>query len=182
MNRSTALLLSLVVIVCLPIVASSNEPPTYKGMVCVGWVKPEAQAVTDGDSTGEELVVNTQLTEPEKRELYYANQESDAAFAKKGAVENKILANHHLLFLPGNGSDWLRQGPCGDTPMIRADEYHITEFVPSNPKYPGDGNVLMTSYYHEDSAKCRTYFAEKRKHAVKAEYGRGLDTYVPEQP
>jgi hypothetical protein len=170
----------LVMAGCLPILASSDVAPTYKGMVCIGWTKPQSEAMSDGDSSGEELVVNTSLTEDEKEELYYARQEEEAAMHKESAVEEKILAHHHLLFPLSNGSDWMRKGECGDTPMIRLGEYHITEFVPSNPKYPGDDNWEMKSYYHADPAKCRVYFAEKRKRAVAAKYGaEANDAYVP---
>jgi hypothetical protein len=155
-----------------------DDPPTYKGLVCTGWTKPEAQAIADGESSGEQLVVNTPLTEREKKELYEARQEEEVAMRKESAIENSILSHHHLLFPLVEGSEWLRQGPCGEAPMIRFDEYHITEFVPSNPKYPGDDNWMMT-YYHADPAKCRAYFAEKRKRAVKAQYGPATDTYVP---
>jgi hypothetical protein len=157
---------------CAVFMAASegDMPPKYKGLVCMGWVKPDAQAVADGDSQGEALVVNTDLTADEKKQLYDANQESAAAFRKREAVENGILAHHHLLFPLSHGSDWMREGPCGDTPMIRLDEYHITQFVPSNPKYPGDNNWEMTGYRHEDPAKCRAYFADMRKRAVKAKY------------
>jgi hypothetical protein len=171
--------LIVVIAICLPIAADSNEAPTYKGLVCMGWVKPEAQAVADGDSEGDALVVNTPLTEKEKRELYYARQEEYAAMHKESVVEASILNHHHLLFPLSHGSDWMRKGPCGDTPMIRSGEYHITEFVPSNPKYPGNGNRMM-AYYHADSAKCRAYFAELRKKAVKAKYGTDADeAYMP---
>ncbi len=158
---------------------AADAPPTYKGLICMGWAKPEAQAVSDGDSSGEQLVVNTPLTESEKEQLYYANQESDAAFEKLTATENKILANHRLLFPSRNGSEWLRQGPCGDTPMIRSGEYHITQFVPSNPLYPS-ANTAIVLFDHGDASNCRSYFAEQRKHAVKAKYGSDAnDNYQP---
>lgn len=161
-------------------VNGDEAPPTYKGLVCVGWTKPEAQAITDGDSPGEKLVVNTPLTASEKKQLYYARQETSAVIHKENAVESSILAHHHLLFPLSSGSDWMRQGPCGDTPMIRSDEYHITQFVPSNPHYPGDHNWVMESVYHSDPEKCRSYFSEMRKHAVTAMYGAAAsDKYIP---
>lgn len=176
-------LLILFLSFCLPVIADPDTPPTYRGMVCLGWTKPESQALADGDSGGEELVVNTPLTEREKRELYYARQAEEVAIHKEQATENGILSHHHLLFPLSPGSDWLRQGPCGDTPMIRVDEYHITQFVPSNPKYPGDSNWMITNYYHADPAQCRAYFATLRKRAVAAKYGAEAgDAYVPTAP
>jgi len=168
-----------VIAVCLPLVVTSDAPPSYKGLVCMGWVKPEAQALADGDSQGENLVVNTPLTENEKRELYYARQEEEVAMHKESAIENSILNHHHLLFPLSPGSEWLREGPCGDTPMIRLDEYHITQFVPSNPKYPANDDVMM-AFYHANPTECRAYFAEMRKRAVPAKYGNDMtEKYSP---
>jgi len=179
MNIRRFIWLVTILAVYLPLVASTDHPPTYKGLVCIAWTKPESQAISDGDSEGEQLVVNTELTESEKRELYYARQQERAAMRKESAVETNILSHHHLLFPLRAGSDWLRWNECGDTPMIRMDEYHISQFVPSNPKYPGPDNAMM-SYYHGDPATCRAYFAEMRKRAVKATYGAEMsDTYTP---
>jgi len=97
---------------------------------------------------------------------------------KKSAVEESILAAHHLLFPLSNGSDWLRQDQCGETPMIRSDEYHITQFVPSNPNFPGKRDWRTGD---EDPKTCRDYFANMRKHAVKALYGNNTDSYMPKQ-
>ena len=166
-----------VVLMTVFLMASSDVVPTYRGLVCVGWVKPESQAIADGDSEGEALVVNTTLSESEKRQLYYARQEEDAAMHKESAVEESILASHHLLFPLAHGSDWLRGGMCGDTPMIRANEYHITQFVPSNPKYPGEGNWRLGG---KDASTCRAYFIQMRKRAVKAEYG-STERYIPKE-
>ena len=177
MNTKRFAVLVLTVAICMPVLATSDTYPTYKGLVCMGWLKPETQALADGDSEGEALVVNTQLTEGEKRQLYYARQEEEAAMRKETETENLILAHHHLLFPLWNGSEWLREAPCGDTPMIRADEYHITQFVPSNPKYPGDSSQIMT-LLASDSAACRAYFAKMRSNAVNATYG-VRETYVP---
>jgi hypothetical protein len=149
--------------------------PTYKGLECMGWVKPESKAIADGDSPGKELVVNTPLTDDEKRELFQARLEEEAAMHKESAIETSILSHHHLLFPLARGSDWIREGPCGDMPIIRADEYHITQFVPSNPQYPGHENFFSPG----DPATCRAYFAEMRKRAVKATYGIHSDEYVP---
>ena len=167
----------------LPALASqtAEAPPTYKGLVCMGWVKPEAQSLADGDSEGEALVVNTPLTGREKEQLYYARQESEAAYRKEEAVKNLILAHHHLLFPLHHGSDWVRSNSCGDMPMIRSDEYHITQFVPSNPNYPGDGNWQFSNgFYSGSPANCRAYFSEMRTRAVAAKYGtQAEDRYIP---
>jgi hypothetical protein len=176
---------SLFIVMALLLTAAGQDksaPPTYQGLVCMGWAKPEAQAIADGDSEGEALVVNTPLTEKEKRQLYYARQEADAAYRKEQETENLILSHHHLLFPTSHGSDWLREGPCGDTPMIRSGEYHITQFVPSNPKYPGESSFVM-AFHHDDPTTCQNYFANMRKRAVKAKYGPEADeTYIPKEP
>jgi hypothetical protein len=147
--------------------AVGQTPTIPKGYQCTGWSKPEATAIADGDSGGEELVVNTPLTEDEKKRLYYARQREEAAIKEEAAVEEGILANHHLLFRLEAGSDWLRLDSCGGSPMIRSGEYHITQFVPSNPKYPSS------------AASCRIHYADMRKHAVKAVYGVNADEYDP---
>jgi hypothetical protein len=181
MKHAPAILSTIAgVLLCLPVIADSDNPPTYKGLLCIGWVKPEAQAIADGDSSGEELVVNTPLTEREKRDLYYARQEADAAFKKERATEDLILSRHHLLLHSHSGSDWLRYDACGNRSMIRDGEYHITQFVPSNPNYPGDNNSMM-AFYGGDAKTCRAHFAEMRKRAVTAKYGaEASDAYTPD--
>lgn len=166
----------LVVVSCMVAIAASDNSLAHKGLVCIGWVKPEAKALADGESEGENLVVNTPLTEDEKKELYFARKAAEAAWHKERAVEDMILSNHRLLFPLWNGSEWLRKGPCGDTPMIRANEYHITQFVPSNPLYPSGRSISFIG----DATTCRHYFAQMRKRAVKAHYGAEVDErYVP---
>jgi hypothetical protein len=123
------------------------------------------------------LTVNTPLTADEKRQLYYARQKEEAAMKEEHAVEEGILASHHLLFPLESGSTWMRLDPCGDTPMIRLGEYHITQFVPSNPKYPSNG-AFSQHFATESASYCRAHFAEMRKHAVKATYGVS-DEYHP---
>jgi hypothetical protein len=61
------------------------------------------------------------------------------------------------------------------------DEYHITQFVPSNPKYPSAERANMAiraGIATKSSAECRAHFAELRKRAVKATYGIS-DEYQP---
>jgi hypothetical protein len=56
-----------------------------------------------------------------------------------------------------------------------------TQFVPSNPKYPSDEGFAMrrtAGLATKSAAECRAYFAEQRKHAVKATYGVS-DNYKP---
>jgi len=148
--------------------------PLWKGLQCIGWTKPTEQALADGDTSGEELAVNTPLTENEKRRLYYARQHANTAWREEQAVEEDILAKHRLLF-PLRGG--IRVDTCGITPMIRVDDYHITQFVPSNPAYPGSG----TPHWNiTDTAYCRAHFAEQRKSAVPAAYG-VEDKYQPKE-
>ena len=146
---------------------ASEEPPTWKGYQCMGWTKPEAQAIADGESEGDSLAVNTVLTPSEKRRLSLARQAANAAYEVESNLEHEILASHGYQIEGAFG-----EGPCGEFVGIRADEYHITQFVPSNPKYPGDSGGGFFSFVSKRSpSDCRNYFAELRKRAVKATYG-----------
>jgi hypothetical protein len=150
----------------------TKEPPTYKGLQCIGWAKPEAETLANGESEGESVVVNTPLTDIERAELKIARKRAEAAFAAQTKIEEDILSAHGY---PIVGDRIGTSGKCGESVMIRADEYHITQFVPSNPNYPSENAPWFQFSNHEMSAEgCRGYFKELRKKAVQPRYGRDM--------
>jgi hypothetical protein len=158
------LLMSLLLSFGLP----TEEPPTWKGLQCIGWSKTEADSIKEGESTGEELVVNTPLTRVEKHRLVLARRLSKAAYEAKSELEHSILKNHGYEIDNGGG---FGDGPCGEFVGIRVDEYHITQFVPSNSLYPSDSAQWFAFTSRKTPAYCREYFAKLRKQAVAATYG-----------
>lgn len=154
------------------VTAQEMQAPTWKGLVCMGWTKPYDKSLVDGDVEGDEMVVNTPLTKSEKQELFSVRRAAHEAFAREEELQKEIIKSHGYKVGGTTGSE----GPCGEFVMIRMDEYHITQFVPSNPAYPGTGEYSNFLAAGKSAADCRVYFANLRKKATAASYG------VKEQP
>lgn len=166
MNRCVSWMMMMLAL-GLAAAADESQPPTWKGLQCIGWSKPQDQAVADGDSPGEELVVNTPLTASEKYRLRLARKAADATYRAVDGIQKEIIKSHGYTTGGSTGS----MGPCGEFIMIRLDEYHITQFVPSNPSYPGP-NSFFRMQSSKPPSECQAYFAKLRTKAVAATYGK----------